>query len=347
MVRNSPIALTVAPYRLTLRQPLRTAVGPITDRQGLVVQVRTPQGRGWGEAAPLPGFSPDTLADTAHTLTQAAIAWVGQPLPPLAALPERLAPYHGAARHGLELALLNAIAAVEGVSLAQLLAAESGPPTAVPCNGTIGLLPPPQAAQRAIALVQAGFRCLKVKGEAQGNRERLAAIRQAVGPHIPLRLDLNGAWTLAEALNQLPHLAPFRLEYLEQPVRGLTNLQTLRRHAQPYGLAIAADEDAHSLAAIEALLAAAAVDVVVLKPMILGGLLPTREAIHRIQQHGGRYVVTTTLEGAIARHGALALAAACPAGRLPCGLATGAFLTVDFPGGEEWCQGIGDHGLEG
>ncbi len=331
MVRNSPIALTIAPYRLKLRQPLGTAVGPIAEREGWVVQVRTPQGRGWGEAAPLPGFSPDTLADTTVALQEAAIAWHGQPLPAWADLPAWLAPYatQPAARHGLELALLNAIAAVRGVSLACLLAEGSVPPEPVPINGTVGLLPPAAAAQRAIALVQAGFRCLKVKGAAQGNVERLAAIRQAVGPHIPLRLDLNGAWTLAEALAQLPHLTPFRLEYLEQPVRGLTNLQTLRPHAHAYGLAIAADEDAHSLAAIEALLATGAVDVVVLKPMILGGLLPTREAIRRIQQHGGRYAITTTLEGAIARHGATALAVACPAGRLACGL--GAFLAVDFP----------------
>ncbi|HAN46764.1 MAG TPA: hypothetical protein DCQ32_09475 [Cyanobacteria bacterium UBA8156] len=260
-----------------------------------------------------------------------------------------MAPYQAqpAARHGLELALLNAIAAVEGVSLTQLLADGSNSPTPVPCNGTIGLLPPTPAAQQAIALVQSGFRCLKIKGDAASNIERLAAIRQAVGPHIALRLDLNGAWTLAAALAQLPHLAPFHLEYLEQPVRGLANLQTLRHHAQAYGVAIAADEDAHSLTAIAALLAAAAVDVMVLKPMILGGLLPTREAIRRIQQHGGRYVVTTTLEGAIARHGATALAAALPEGRLACGLATGTFLAVDFPGGEERSHGGFDHGLEG
>ncbi len=325
------MALTIAPYRLALRQPLGTAVGFIAEREGWVVQVRTPHGRGWGEAAPLPGFSPDTLADTTVTLHEMVAAWAGQPLPPCADLPALLAPYETqpAARHGLELALLNAIAGEQGVSLPHLLAEGPVPPTSVPINGTVGLLPPAMAAQRAIALVAAGYRCLKIKGDAQGNLERLAAIREAVGPHIALRLDLNGVWTFAEALHQLPHLAPFHLEYLEQPVRSVANLQALRPHAQAYGLAIAADEDAHSLAAIEALLATAAVDVVVLKPMILGGLLSAREAIRRIQQAGGRYVVTTTLEGAIARHGATALAAAFPVGRLACGL--GAFLAVDFP----------------
>ncbi|MFQ3680487.1 MAG: hypothetical protein SNJ60_08295 [Pseudanabaenaceae cyanobacterium] len=89
MVRNSRIA--VAPYRLTLRQPLRTAVGPIAHRQGFVIQVRTPHGWGWGEAAPLPGFSPDTLTDTARTLAQAVMNWQDFPLPTLTELPAILA----------------------------------------------------------------------------------------------------------------------------------------------------------------------------------------------------------------------------------------------------------------
>jgi L-alanine-DL-glutamate epimerase-like enolase superfamily enzyme len=74
-----------------------------------------------------------------------------------------------------------------------------------------------------------------------------------------------------------------------------------------------------------------AVDAVVLKPMVLGGILPALRWARRARQHGLRVIVTTSLDGAIARLGAAQLAAALLAqGALPdAGLATGRLLAND------------------
>jgi L-alanine-DL-glutamate epimerase-like enolase superfamily enzyme len=71
--------------------------------------------------------------------------------------------------------------------------------------------------------------------------------------------------------------------------------------------------------------------VVVLKPMLLGGVLRALDLARRALQRGLRVVVTTSLDGAIARAGAAHLAAAVLAlGPQPAaGLATGRLLLDD------------------
>ena len=69
-----------------------------------------------------------------------------------------------------------------------------------------------------------------------------------------------------------------------------------------------------------------------LKPMLLGGLLRALELARRAMQRGLRVIVTTSLDGAIARAGAAHLAAAVLAqGPQPAaGLATGRLLESDL-----------------
>jgi L-Ala-D/L-Glu epimerase len=74
-----------------------------------------------------------------------------------------------------------------------------------------------------------------------------------------------------------------------------------------------------------------AVDAVVLKPMVLGGLLPALGWARRARAGGLRVLITTSLDGAVARLAAGHLAAALlAAGPMPdAGLATGRLLDED------------------
>jgi L-alanine-DL-glutamate epimerase-like enolase superfamily enzyme len=76
-------------------------------------------------------------------------------------------------------------------------------------------------------------------------------------------------------------------------------------------------------------LAADAADVLVLKPMALGGPDRTLDAARAARDAGADAVVTTTIDGVVARLGALHVAAAVP--EVPaCGLATGSLLAEDL-----------------
>ena len=71
---------------------------------------------------------------------------------------------------------------------------------------------------------------------------RIAAIRSVGGPHISLRLDANGRWSVPEAQIALPRLQEFDIDYVEQPVRTVAEMVELRESLGATGIRLAADE---------------------------------------------------------------------------------------------------------
>ena len=83
----------------------------------------------------------------------------------------------------------------------------------------VGVAPPDESARSATALVDAGYRTLKVRvgADLDAEDERLAAIRGAVGPVPRIRLDANQAWDPAGAVRAIERLSRHGLEAVEQP----------------------------------------------------------------------------------------------------------------------------------
>jgi L-alanine-DL-glutamate epimerase-like enolase superfamily enzyme len=87
---------------------------------------------------------------------------------------------------------------------------------------------------------------------------------------------------------------------------------------------LAADESlAHPEALRTLLESTPTVRILVLKPMVLGGLLPTLALAREAARRGLEAYVTSSLDGVIARAGAAHLAAALPSGRYASGLGVG------------------------
>jgi L-alanine-DL-glutamate epimerase-like enolase superfamily enzyme len=122
----------------------------------------------------------------------------------------------------------------------------TGPPT----SWTIWLGDPDDMARRAEATAREGrFRRLKLKlGGGDGlDVERVRAVRTATD--LPLQVDVNEYWTLEEALDALPELADFGVEYCEQPLpQGDSGGAELKRRSP---LPIYVDEDCHTLADVD------------------------------------------------------------------------------------------------
>ena len=125
----------------------------------------------------------------------------------------------------------------------------------------------------------------------------------------------------------------YRIELVEQPVatEATEELARLRRTSL---CRVAADEAVTSLKAGRGLLTAEAADVLVLKPMRLGGLRPALTLAREAAERGVPCVVTTTFDAGIGVAAALHLAAALPSVEaLPDpahGLATANHLAADL-----------------
>jgi L-alanine-DL-glutamate epimerase-like enolase superfamily enzyme len=117
----------------------------------------------------------------------------------------------------------------------------------VPTKWSVSGVEPAKAASIARWAVDAGFRAMKVKVGLEGDVERVAAVRAAIGEQVKLGVDANGGWSAAQAATTIDQLHAFKIAFVEQPLAPEDNvlLPDLR---QRLGLPIIADESVYSKA---------------------------------------------------------------------------------------------------
>lgn len=103
--------------------------------------------------------------------------------------------------------------------------------------------------------------------------DRVAAVREVLGPDRALMVDANQRWDLARALAAAESLRPFDLAWLEEPLRAddTAGYVALRREA---GIRIAQGENAHTVHRFRDLIDSGAVDVVQPNIVRVGGITP-------------------------------------------------------------------------
>ena len=132
-----------------------------------------------------------------------------------------------------------------------------------------------QSAQR---FLDQGYRSFKVKigMTAASDLSNVEAVRGAVGD-LPLRADVNGAWTPGTARRMLDKLKAFDLQYIEQPLE-LDDLQGHAELRRMQPIPVALDESAYTLADVGNIVRSSAADVILLDPHEIGGLWQTIKA---------------------------------------------------------------------
>lgn len=239
-------------------------------REGLLLRLDEHGRQGWGEVAPLPGFSGETLA----AAEVAACQWLEQ--------------WQAGATPGV--ALLPALAFGSSCALAEL----AGTLPVAANYHCVALY----AADESATLPQ-GQDIAKLKlGQASPQRDagRVAALL-AVQPGLRLRLDANRLWTLAQALEFAAGLSPAqrsRIEFLEEPCRTPGDSLAF---AADSGIALAWDESLREPDFV--LTAAAGLRAIVIKPTLLGDLQRCRALIDQAQALGLVAVISSSIESSL------------------------------------------------
>jgi len=328
-------ALVADHLQIPFRRPFPTATGMWLERDTWLIRVLDADGRiGLGEAVLERGSA--EVAETILTalIREAADSAAEGRLPSMGELEA-----HGAPGRALNAAIESALLDLRQTSPRPEIAPD-GDGDGVGVNATVPSLGAKAAADAARQSVEAGFLTLKIKAGAERETdvlvERIRAIRTAVGPGVRLRLDVNGAWDLDTAEDRLLAIARFDIEYVEQPIAALDvdGLGELRRRVR---VPIAADEAASSVHAVRALLAADAVDVLVIKPARVGGPAAVAEIAERAAERGVPVVISTLFETGVGIAAALSMATVLPDvvsdssdGPLDHGLATAGLLEHDL-----------------
>ncbi|MFH1374484.1 MAG: o-succinylbenzoate synthase [bacterium] len=261
-------------YRLNCLRPLPAGKERLSERIGLIVVLTDENGKsGLGEAAPLPGFSSETITTVQAQLSALCQSLKGTEIPPdierLSDGFERwLHEYDPApsARFAIETAVLNLVAAGRGLPLRRLFS-----DNALDSVSICGLLAGSRSdiLKKAALLKDEGYRAMKLKVGHRSLEEDIKLthdVRKAIGDDVAFRLDANRAWSVEEVLVFAREVRDCRIAYIEEPVyrHELTNSIINKTN-----LFVGLDESLRELTP-ESLKDMTWVRAIVLKPTLLG-----------------------------------------------------------------------------
>ena len=199
--------------------------------------------------------------------------------------------------------------------------------TSVAINGTIPALNDKKKIEELVNSFP-GVETFKVKVGQNLSEDvaRLAMIR-VLRPKAKLRVDVNGLWSVEDALRNLytyyENIGP--LEYVEQPCATLEELRELKSKIK-IPVKIVGDEVLRKAADPFAIDLTGAIDYLMLKVQPLGGI---KRAHALAKHHNLPVVVSSALESAVGINYGLTLAASFETMNFNCGLGTGSLLASD------------------
>lgn len=285
-------------YELPLDAPVSLRRGEtLTVREGVIVEVVRDGESHLGEAAPLPGFSRETLHEAEEQLRHLIFAYPDLDLST------------GSAFRG------NLLPSVDFAVWSVFYSMKEEPWTTVPLCGLINGGEPDEMVADAAGLAGAGYRTLKVKvgrGEVGEDAGLVGRIAAATGDGVGLRLDANRGWSMPEAVEFSSRVEAFarRIEFVEEPLAD-ADAGSLGMLRQETGLPIALDE---SLVGVEPGILDGGrysfVRAVVLKPQLVGAARSLGFA-RRAPLFGAGVVVSASYESGAGMLGLLRFAREC------------------------------------
>jgi len=313
-------------YELQFRKSLQTSKGPVYSRTGFWLRAEIDKQSYFGEAAPLPGFSRESLEQVQNFLRQSG---------------SKLSAYLS---KGFEQESTDKIdSLIESYSAISDVWEGNTPPASLHFaldsilfqywlrNQDIRHAP---VALNVLATnlddvdsaVQAGFKTVKIKIGIDEEKEfRFLSDIRASWPDLNIRLDANQAFTDKQAAKFIPRYATFMPEYIEDPFRsfGLSAL-----HQRDFKVAFAADESLRSVEDLNEYINKNYCEVFIIKPMMINGLSKTLSIISKAVSGGKKVILTTSLDSGLARR-TYALLASMFLSDFTHGIATGNLLHTD------------------
>jgi muconate cycloisomerase len=305
------------PVALPLKSPMKMSGITIAKAENLLVRIEAANGSvGWGEAASAPTMTGDTLGGlVAAVRDHLAPPLIGQDAHHHSALAtglRRTLIGNPGAHSALEMALLDLTCRAGNRRLIDTVVTKPKRAAVRPMwllgNATLD-----EDIAEAHAKLREGFHFFKLKIGVKPLANEIAAtlaVREALGPRVPLCADANGGLTRATAKRYIERTRKAKLSFVEQPLPhdDLDGLKLLARMGLPLGV----DEGIHSLADVTGNARAGAAGVS-LKLIKLGGFAIAYDAAKLCRRLNLKVNVAAKIaESSLATAAAIHLACAVP-----------------------------------
>lgn len=280
------------PVDLKLTVPFRISRGVQYTSPNAIVQINHEDVTGLGEASPA-----EYYGESLETVLACVSLFAGNlgddpfAIEDILNRLDEIIGLNPSAKAAVDMALYDIIGKMLNVPLYKLLGLN--PNNAAYTSFTIGLDTPENMAKKAAAAHD--YPILKIKVGTKQDIEIIKAIRDVSAATI--RVDANTGWTPKEAIRNINALAPYNIEFVEQPVpaHDLDGLKLIRENVP---VPIIADESCVTVDNIPRV--AGCVDGINIKLMKCGGIRHALKMIHTARAHNLQVMIGCMIESSLA-----------------------------------------------
>ena len=290
--KKNLLHINAKPINLKLTTPFRISRGVQNTSPNVIVQITHNEYTGYGEASPA-----EYYGERPETVLACISAFAGNLgddpflIEDVMSRLDYVIRLNPAAKAAVDMALYDLVGKILHVPVYKLLGLN---PAHTPHTSfTLGIDTPDN--MRKKALLARDYPIFKVKVGTKHDLDNLKAIREVSSATI--RVDANTAWTPKEAIKMINELAPYNIEFVEQPIAAhdLAGLRLIRDNVP---IPIIADESCVNIEDIPRL--AECVDGINLKLMKSYGINYLLKMIHVARAHNLRIMLGCMIESSLA-----------------------------------------------
>lgn len=255
------------------RCSFRIATGSSDTAENIMVKVTSGDDFGIGSASPS-DVTHETVKTVEEFLAKAPKKIIGTDEGDLSGLHRRLdavAPGNTAAKAAVDIAVYDLLSRRDRKPLHKYLGGARG--DIVLTDMTIGIESKEVTVKRALKHYKEGFRALKIKVglDLEDDIRRVAAVRDAVGPMVQLRVDANQGYSVSQAVKFCEAMKTLDVVLVEQPVKA-EDYAGLKEVKDRSPVPIMADECVKDVADARRVIKDRAVDLINIKLMKSAGI---------------------------------------------------------------------------
>lgn len=290
---------------LPLKEPFIISYHTYYSMPAVIVKIHTDKGIvGYGESVPdehVTGESVHSVfAAVAHLFGPAIIGKDPRNIKKIHQLMDAQLVGNGAAKAAIDIACYDILGKSSNLPIYSLLGGRKDADPVIP--KVLSILEPEVLAKQAEEAVNEGYNEIKMKlgTDVWKDPARVKAVREAVGTHIPIRVDVNQGWkTHQVAIQMIQALEPYQVSWVEQPISQM-DASFFKRLKDATSTPLMADESMINAQNLRTFIQDQSVDYINIKLMKSGGIYPAYQLATQAELFGIQCQIGSMVESSIA-----------------------------------------------
>lgn len=290
---------------LPLKEPFIVSYTSYETIPSIIIKMYTDEGIvGFGESVPDEHVTGESVHSVFAALTNNLIpAVLGEDprnIKRIHALMDEALVYNGAAKAAIDIACYDILGKASNLPIYTLLGGRKDEQPMIP--KVLSILEPEVLAEQAKEAVAEGYKEIKMKlgKDPIKDIKRVQAVREAVGPNVPIRVDVNQGWkTIQVARDAIQKLTPYNVSWVEQPISHM-DASLFKRLKEVTTSPLMADESMVTPENLRTFIKDGSVDYINIKLMKSGGIYPSYKLATQAELFGISCQIGSMVESSIA-----------------------------------------------